>query len=76
MSRASYRDAIAWLAENDVPEGDGASLSLAVISESKFTEFASMLYSRTEDEIAIDVLRVRVKARGEQLRAAREAKKP
>ena len=77
MKRASYRDAIAWIAESAVVGANtDERFSLPKLTESRFVAFCAHAFGISVDEVAVDVLAVRTKARGEQLRAAREAKKP
>lgn len=74
MKRATYKDAIEWLAENDMNDREPEHwMNLIEISESQCVAFAAMLYGLTEDEVAVDVLQVRTRAKAKQLRAAREA---
>lgn len=74
MQRTTYKDAIEWIAENDVNDGEPDSwLSLVEISESPLVAFCAMLYGLTEDEVSVDVLQVRTRARSKQMREARKA---
>lgn len=78
MKRASYRDAIVWIAEKDSQgcEGRPLSMDLGLIGGTLCAEFCSMLYGVSLEEVAAEVLLVRTKARAEQLRKQREAGKP
>lgn len=76
MKRASYKDAIAWIAENE--QGDGNPdqwLSMLAIEESPTVAFCAAIYNRTEEEVAAEVLLVRTKRKAADLRAARATDK-
>lgn len=61
MKRASYRDAVAWIAENDEAGADDAGDS-AVVARYVSTALVADVFCIEAERVARDVVRYRVKA--------------
>lgn len=75
MKRASYRDAIAWIAHYDYDaspdEPSMSTLDLKAIESTRCVALVQGIFGVSTQEVAAEVLLLRTKARAEQLRKAR-----